>query len=320
MKILIAAYPFGKPCRKPLDILEATGWVLVFNPHSRRLKAGEVESLISDVDAVIAGTEPYTADTLKDARNLKVIARVGIGLDSVDLNYCREHNIVVTYTPDAPSDGVAELTVANILNLIRHIHASDRSVREGAWNRLMGVLVREITIGIVGVGRIGSRVIRLLEPFQPRILATDTDPDVYGMRLPNTEWCDHDRLLAEADLVSLHIPLNVGNRGFLNRERIARMKTGSRVINTARGPIIDEQALTDALLQGHLGGAALDVFDPEPYKGPLTRLDNVVLTAHIAASAAESRYKMELGAATDCVSVLRGESPANAAPAEGDGD
>ncbi|MFC1462245.1 phosphoglycerate dehydrogenase [Verrucomicrobiota bacterium] len=311
MKVLIATSPFGEASREPLDLLEATGWDLVLNPYRRRVKAGEVADLIGDADAVIAGTEPYNGETLARAQNLKVIARVGIGLDSVDMDYCRAHGVQVTYTPDAPSDAVAELTVANILNLLRHIHTSDHSVREGAWNRLMGVLLREAKIGIVGVGRIGARVIRLLSPFQPAVLATDTDPLVCEQELPNTEWCSIDRVLGEADVVSLHIPLNQENRGFLDRDKIARMKTGARVVNTARGGVLDEVALTDALLQGHLGGAALDVFDSEPYEGVLTRLDNVILTAHIGASARMSRYLMELGAAQDCIRALRGEPVAH---------
>ncbi len=259
--------------------------------------------------AVIAGTEPYNADTLAAADSLKVISRVGVGLDSVDLEYCRDRGIVVTYTPEAPADGVAELTVANILNLLRHIHASDRSVRERAWNRLMGKLVREVTIGVLGVGRIGSRVIRLLEPFGPRILATDINPSVFEKEHPNTTPVGLEELLKESDIVTLHLPYNRENHHFINRERLSLMKTGSMVINTARGPIVDEAALTDALLQHHLGGAALDVFESEPYEGPLARLDNVVLTAHIGASAQASRYRMELGAAEDCVRVLRGEAP-----------
>lgn len=319
LKVLLSAYPFGTTGRKPLALLEATGWNLVPNPYRRRLKAGEVTSLLQGLDAVIAGTEPYTAGTLAKADRLKVIARVGIGLDNVDLKYCRQKGITVTYTPEAPSDGVAELSVANIINLLRHIHASDRSVRELTWNRFMGRLVREVTIGIVGVGRIGSRVIRLLQPFQPRILANDIDPAVTQQEFPGVQWVDRDRLLREADLISLHIPLNQANRHFLNRERLRLMKTGALVINTSRGPIIDEAALTDALLQGHIGGAALDVFEKEPYEGPLTRLDNVVLTAHIAASANASRYLMELGAADDCIRVLRGESPAHpATPGSGE--
>ncbi|MDP6631328.1 MAG: phosphoglycerate dehydrogenase [Kiritimatiellia bacterium] len=310
-RILIATFPFGTTGNKPLELLHKTGWELVFNPHHRRLTAQDVSDLLPGIDAVIAGTEPYNAETLATADRLKVISRVGIGLDSVDLGYCSESDIAVTYTPDAPSDGVAELTVANILNLLRHIHASDRSVREGAWNRLMGHLVRDVAIGVVGVGRIGSRVIRLLEPFGARILATDTDPTVHGQPLPNTEWCDLESILSKADLISFHIPMNEENHHFVNRDRIAAMKTGAMIINTARGGIADTEALTDALLQRHLGGAALDVYEKEPYVGPLSQLDNVILTAHIAASAKGSRYLMELGAAEDCIRVLSGASPAN---------
>lgn len=311
MKVLIATFPFGETGRKPLDLLEATGWGLVRNPYGRRLKSGEVGLHLQGVHGVIAGTEPYNAETLAAADQLKVIARVGIGLDSVDLEYCRGRGIRVTYTPEAPSDGVAELTVANIINLLRRIHESDRSVREGAWNRLMGQLVREATIGVIGVGRIGTRVINLLQPFQPRILATDVNPAVHGKDLPNVRWGSLDEVLAQSDLITVHIPLNARNQHFINRTRIARMKTGALVINTSRGPIVDEEALVDALRQRHLGGAALDVFAREPYEGPLARLDNVVLTAHIGASAHASRYLMELGAAEDCIRVLQGQAPAH---------
>lgn len=316
MRILIATHPFGETGHAPLEHLEATGWELVRNPYGRRLKAGEVGQHLRGVDGVIAGTEPYTAENLAHADKLKVIARVGIGLDSVDLAYCRSRGICVTYTPEAPSDGVAELTVANIINLLRQINESDRSVREGAWNRLMGRLVREITIGVIGVGRIGTRVIRLLQPFQPNILAVDANPAVQGTPLPNVRWCGLDELLQQSDLVTVHIPLNARNRHFINRARLARMRTGALLINTARGPIVDEDALADALAQKHLGGAALDVFETEPYEGPLARMNNVVLTAHIGASARASRYLMELGAAEDCVRVLRGGAPQHDAIAE----
>jgi len=291
--------------------LEETGWEMVSNPHGRRLKAGEVGEHLRGADAVIAGTEPYNAETLQTADKLVVISRVGIGLDSVDLAYCRDNGIRVTYTPEAPSDGVAELTVANVLNLLRHIHESDRSVREKAWNRLMGRLVREITVGIVGIGRIGSRVINLLQPFQPTILANDIDPDVHGRELPGVTWCGIDELFSASDLVTLHIPLNEENRHFISRERVARMKTGALLVNTSRGAIVQEAALVDGLLQGHLGGAALDVFETEPYEGPLAEIENVVLTAHMGASARESRYRMELGAAENAIAVLNGRRPAD---------
>ncbi|MDA0990776.1 MAG: phosphoglycerate dehydrogenase [Verrucomicrobia bacterium] len=316
MNVLIATHPFGETGREPLEQLQQTGWTLHRNPYGRRLKAGDVEKHLAGIDAVIAGTEPYNAETLSRAQQLKAICRVGIGLDSVDLHYCKAHNIQVTYTPEAPSDGVAELTLGNILNLVRHIQASDRSVREGAWNRLMGRLVNELTIGVIGVGRIGERVIRLLEPFGARILATDTNPAVHGRPLPGVTWCDLPTLLKASDLITLHIPLNAANRHFINRERIGCMRTGVMLINTSRGPIVDEAALTDGLLQKHIGGAALDVFESEPYEGPMTRMDNVVLTAHIGASARASRYRMELGAAEDCIRVLTGQPPAHDAIAD----
>jgi len=315
-RVLIATSPFGSTGREPLDLLDGTGWDLRMNPYGRRLKAGEVSEHIADVDAVIAGTEPYNAETLVRAKRLKVISRVGIGLDSVDLAYCRSNGIRVTYTPEAPSDSVAELTVANILNLLRHIHESDRSVRERAWNRLMGRLLREVTIGVVGVGRIGSRVIRLLQAFQSTILANDTDPSVHGTEMPNTTWCTIEELLNGSDVVTVHIPLDESNRHFIDRRRIASMKTGAMLINNSRGAIVDEAALVDGLLQKHLGGAALDVFEKEPYEGPLASLDNVVLTAHMGASARESRFRMEIGAAEDCIRVLKGEEPEHDAVAE----
>jgi D-3-phosphoglycerate dehydrogenase len=310
-RILLATYPFGAAGKEPLELLGQTGWELICNPYQRRLGPHDITDLLADIDGVIAGTEPYDCETLCNANRLQVISRVGIGLDSVDMKYCRDANIQVTYTPDAPAQAVAELTVANILNLCRHIHRSHRSVCEGAWNRFMGRLVQETTIAIIGVGRIGSRVIRLLEPFRPTILANDIDPKVYGKPMPNTKWCPTEDIIRTADVITLHIPLCAENHHFIDRSLIARMKTGAFLINTSRGAVVDTEALTDALLQNHLGGAALDVYENEPYEGPLTKLDNVVLTAHIAASAQQSRYLMELGAAEDCIRVLNGEQPNN---------
>ena len=315
-RILIATYPFGETGRKPLELLEATGWELVQNPCGRRLKAGEVEEFLKDVDGVVAGTEPYTQQTLRQASRLKVIARVGIGLDNLDFAECARRGIAVTYTPDAPSQAVAELTVANILNLARHILRSDHSVRAGAWNRLMGKLVSEMVIGVVGVGRIGRRVCRLLQPFRAQLLACDLSPDEAFGREVGIRWVNKEELFRQADLVTLHIPANRVNRCFVDRKTLALMPTGSMLINTSRGAIVDTAALVAALAQRHLGGAALDVFEAEPYVGPLTRMENVVLTAHIGASARASRFLMELGAVEDCIRVLGGLAPAQRAPVE----
>lgn len=309
-RVLITTSPFGKCGSKPLDLLKNTGWEIVHNPFNRRLRANEVFDLIQDVDAVIAGTEPYPVNKLPLENNrLKVISRVGIGLDNVDLKECKKRGIRVTYTPDAPSKAVSELAVANILNLARYILVSDRSVRSGAWNRYLGKLVREITIGVVGVGRIGKGVIKLLSSFEPNIIATELIPDTEFSKQYNFKWVSKEELFRTSDIVTLHIPNSRQNKNYINRETLALMKTGGMLINTSRGGILDEEALNDALLQHHLGGAALDVFANEPYDGPLTQHENVILTAHMGASATESRYYMELGAVEDCIRVLNNEMP-----------
>jgi D-3-phosphoglycerate dehydrogenase len=306
-RVFIATHPFGKAGKKPLNLLKSSGWELIFNPLGRRLKESEVSEYIQDVDAIIAGTEPYPVNALKTSR-LKVISRVGIGLDNVPLDYCNKNGIMVTYTPDAPSQAVAELTLANIINLSRNILSSDHSVREGAWNRYMGHLLEELTIGIIGVGRIGKRVCRLLEPFHTNIIAHDTEPDIAFGKSINLNWVDKEEILKVSDLISLHIPYNTKNHHYIDRKALSIMKTGTFVVNTSRGAIVDEIALLDALLQKHIAGAALDVFENEPYEGPFTQFDNVILTAHMGASAKWSRYLMELGAAEDCINALHGNS------------
>jgi D-3-phosphoglycerate dehydrogenase len=307
-KILIATYPFGKSGMKPLELLKETGWEIIYNPYNRRLKPGEVEELIKDVDAVIAGTEPYPADILQGAK-VKVISRVGIGLDSVPLQACSDLGIAVTYTPDAPSQAVAELTIGNMINLARDVLKSDHSVREGTWNRYLGFLLSEMSIGIIGIGRIGKIVCQLLQPFKTKILSCDLKPDLAFGKQYDLVWFQKDEIFKTADLISVHIPYSKDNHHYVDRKALSRMKTGSYLINTSRGSIVDEKALTDALLQKHLAGAALDVFEHEPYEGPLTRMENVIFTAHMGASARASRFLMELGAAEDCVRVLKGERP-----------
>jgi D-3-phosphoglycerate dehydrogenase len=307
-RIFIATHPFGETGRKPIELLESRGWELIFNPLGRRLKVNEVQQYIQEVDAVIAGTEPYPEEILKNT-HLKAISRVGIGLDNIPLNYCYEKNISVTYTPEAPSQAVAELTLANIINLNRKILSSDHSVREGAWNRFMGSLLEEINIGIIGIGRIGKRVCKLLQPFNPTILASDLEPDIAFGKEYNLKWLDKESLLKMSDLISIHIPFSKKNHHFIDRQALSQMKTGSMLINTSRGAIVDEKALLDALSQSHLGGAALDVFEKEPYEGSFTRFENVILTAHMGASARKSRYLMELGAAEDCINILIGNKP-----------
>lgn len=302
-KILITTFPFGKSGNEPLELLNNCGHEVTTNPLNRRLKPSEVPDIIKGYDIIVAGTEPYTIEALKNSK-VKAICRVGIGLDNVPLQFCKDNGIAVSYTPDAPSQGVAELTVANILNLARLILKSDRSVREGAWNRYMGFLLEELTIGVVGLGRIGKKVVQLLRPFKVKIIASEIKPDYNFMKEFQIELVEKNYLFSNSDIITLHIPSNKNNYKYVDRHSISLMKTGSSIINTSRGSILDEEALYDALAQNHLSGAALDVFNHEPYEGNLSTLDNVILTAHMGASAHKSRYLMELGAAQECINFI----------------
>jgi len=305
MNILVVTYPFGRCGDKPVKLLKETGWNIKYSLMGRRLRENEVRDMLGGVDAVIAGTESYNRETINFAKDLKVISRVGIGLDNVDFFVCKEKGIKIAYTPEAPSDAVADLTIAQILNLLRYIHVSNKSIRAGEWKRITGLSIKQIKIGILGVGRIGKRVIDRLKPFGANILACDIKSidNVDGVT-----WVDKDTLFKESDLISVHIPMNKKNSQFVSMNEFSMMKEGSYFINTSRGGVINERDLKTCLFN-HLAGAALDVFEKEPYTGEMTKMDNVILTAHLASSDRRSRYLMELGAVENCIKLLNGEIP-----------
>ncbi len=308
-KILVATYPFGLCGEKPVNILRDSGCEIIYNSLGRRLKGNEVIDMIEDIDGVIAGTEPYSKEIIEKAKKLKVISRVGVGLDSVDFDVCKNNGVILTYTPEAPAEGVADLAVAQIVNLLRGIISSDKSIRNGIWERYMGSLVSEKKIGILGVGRIGSRVIKRLKSFGAKVIfACDLFPKV---EMDDIIWMSKEELFKNCDIVSIHIPMSKNNFHCVSMKEMSIMREGSFIINTSRGSIINEKDLISLLYNKHLGGAALDVFENEPDVGSLKEFDNVILTAHIGASARQSRYLMELGAAEDCVRILNGEKPVN---------
>lgn len=300
-KILITTSSFKTDVPAVRRLADA-GLGIVTNPYGRKLSEDEVAALLDDeVIGMIAGVEPLTRRVLAGAKNLKVVSRCGIGLDSVDLAAARELDIAVLNTPDAPSIAVAELTVGLILSQLRRIAEADRQIRSGQWKALMGGLLATRTVGIVGYGRIGRRVARLAHAFGARVLAADAlacEPD--GVAEP----CSLERLLAESDVVSLHLPPQSDGRPVLDASHFAAMKPGAMLVNAARGGLVDEAALADAIRAGKLAGAALDTFSEEPYQGPLRELSQVVLTAHMGSYAEESRGIMEREAAENLYAGL----------------
>lgn len=272
------------------------------NPHGRRLSEDEVAELVAtDVIAILAGLEPLTDRVLSNAKSLRVIARCGTGLDSVDLQAASRLGIDVFNTPDAPTQAVAELTIAHMLNSLRHISTTDSNMRSGKWTPTMGSLLATKTVGLIGVGRIGSAVAKLAQAFGARVIGFDPVISSHN----SVELLSLDEVLNQSDIVSLHVPINDQTHHILNANTISRMKPGSIVVNVSRGGLIDESALHDALKSQHLSGAALDCFEDEPYSGPLLQLPGVHVTAHMGSYARETRDLMEVEASTNLVNGLR---------------
>lgn len=264
---------------------------VIFNPFKRKLSEEELISLVKKYkpDALIAGLEPITRNVLKQASSLRIISRCGVGLDNVDLAAAKEMGIRVYNTPDAPVQPVAELTVAMIFALVRNILKADSNVKKGKWEKTNSLLLSELTIGIIGCGRIGTRVASLLDRTGCNLIGYDII-EVPGNFFSKTTF---NTILTKSDIISLHIPLTPQNYHIIGRDEISKMKYGAILINTSRGGLIEESALFEFLKNGHLGGAGLDVFEEEPYNGPLCGLDNVILTPHTGSTAGGSRLRME---------------------------
>jgi D-3-phosphoglycerate dehydrogenase len=301
-KLVISTSSFDVEGNSSLNHLVNSGMHIVRNSYKRKLTEDEaIELLGEDTIGMIAGIEPLTERVFSSAKNLKVVSRCGAGLDSVELAAAKLHGISVFNTPEAPAQAVAELTMGLMLAALRRICQTDRLLRANEWPRMQGQLFAAQTVGIIGLGHIGKRVARLSQAFDARVIAHDPhiDPTSHGVESVSLE-----ELFAEANVISLHVPYTTDTHHLLDAKSFARMKPGSIIINAARGGLIDEAALDEALISGHLGMAALDVFEQEPYHGPLTKNDRIILTSHIGSLAKESRKCMELEAAENLLKGL----------------
>lgn len=303
-KILITTSSFNLDTPE-ISALEASGYEIMMNPYGRRLKEEEAADLLSntpDLIAMIAGVEPLTETVLASSQSLQIISRCGTGLDSVDLEAAKNKGIKVYNTPDAPTDAVAELTIGLILNCLRGTSIQDRGVRQGEWPRPMGSLFGESTLGLIGFGRIGRRVAEFARAFGANCLVFDpVKPD-----LPQgAQLCSLEQLMSGSDIVSLHIPYTPENHHLINADLLGLMKSDAYLINTARGGLVDEAALYDALKAQKIAGAALDVFEDEPYSGPLKDLDIMVLSAHVGSYAKQARQRQETEAVQNLLDALQ---------------
>ena len=316
-KALITTVPFADKNRLPLELLEAAGVEYLINPIGRKLKEDELAEMVTDFEVLIAGTESITDKVMAQASKLKLISRVGIGLDSVDLLAAERRGILVSYTPDAPAPAVAELTIGLMLSLLRFVHVANVQLHRGEWHRHFGRRIPEVTIGIIGVGRIGRRVLTLLSSLgAPRLLVNDIHPDVNLLPELKLAWVGKEDIYRHADVISLHVPLTAYTRDMIRAECLALLKPEAMLINTSRGGVVNEHDLADALNAGHLGGAAIDVFEHEPYTGPLADIERCLLTSHMGSMSIDCRTRMEIEATEEAVRYLTNQTLQGLVPPE----
>jgi len=303
-QILITTSSFGHHDPGPLEMLTESGYEVRMNPHGRRLTTDESRNMMHRTVGLLAGTERLSMSVLETAPLLKVISRCGVGLDSIDLGATEVLGIKVLNTTDAHVDAVAELTLGGILDVLRHLSRADRRIRRQEWRKPMGQLLKGKTVGIVGLGRTGRRLVELLGPFSGRILAFDVAVDTDFAAANPVTYGSLETVIEESDILTLHLGYSPETHHLIDAARIAEMKPGAILVNAARGGLVDETALEEALRSGHLAGAYLDVYEEEPYTGALTDFDNVLLTPHIGSYAIESRIAMEREAAKNLLEAM----------------
>lgn len=265
----------------------------VFNETGRQLSAEELRVVLADATKAITALETVDDALLASAPRLRVLAKYGVGLDMIDLEALSRRGVMLGWQGGVNRLAVAELALTFMLSLVRKVAHSNALVRAGGWTQVKGRQLSGKTVGIVGVGNVGRELVRLLAPFQCEILGHDIAVDAPFFKAQGVQAVDLPTLLEKSDIVSLHVPLTHATRGLIDAQAIARMKPGSVLVNTARGHLVCESSLKDALRTGHLAGAGFDVFGVEPPGDlELLRLDGFLATPHIGGSSEEAILAM----------------------------
>jgi len=279
---------------------------------------------LNGVVAILVGTEPINAEFLDKAPDLKLVARFGVGYDSVDVEECTHRGIMATHTPEVLSSGVADHTWAMVLSYYKHISLAGSHTRK-RWAKREGAVpfgwdTEGKTLGILGLGRIGLEVLKRSRGFPVKVIYHDVIRKEKLETEYGVEYVGLDELLKRSDILTIHVDLNPSSRGIIGSEEFDMMKPSSLVVNTSRGPVINESALIDALRDGKIGGAALDVFEaePTPLDNPLLSMPNVLVTPHIASASWETRRKMAVRSTGNVLSYLKGERPPHIVPEQRD--
>jgi D-3-phosphoglycerate dehydrogenase len=310
-KILVTPTSFSRYDKNlALNLEKAVGKV-IYNTTGKPLNERDLSPLVLDIDGYIAGLDEITENVIQNAPNLKIISRYGTGTDNVDLKAAKNAGIYVTNTPGANSVSVAELTIGFAIAAARNIPEGNIKTKNGEWPRLSGSTLHEKTFGLIGLGNIGKEVAKRLYAFGATILAYDINIDMDFAEKYNIEYCDIEKILSSSDFVSLHIPIFKDTINIINTSSLAKMKKGTILINTARGELIDEDALYSSIASGHIRAAALDTFKLEPpgSSNKLISLPQVIATPHIGAATDNASNEMTRISIEECLLVLKGEKP-----------
>jgi D-3-phosphoglycerate dehydrogenase len=318
-RVYVTSRSFGRYSEKALELIKSVAHVEL-SPYNRAMTEEELLKVVEDADGIIVGVDKINRRIIEHAKKLKIIARHGIGVDNVDLKAATDNNIIVTYTPKANAEAVADFTFGLILSAARNIPQACLSAKQGKWEatKFMGFEVYGKTLGIIGLGDIGYRVAKRAKGFEMKILYWSRRRKIDVEKELNAQYVSLETLLGESDFVTIHLALTDETRGIIGEKEFNLMKKTAYLINTARGPLVDEEALYKALLEGKIAGAAIDVYSKEPPGADfsLFRLDNVVASPHIASYTREAMCKMDMMNAEDIVRFFRGEKPLYVANSE----
>jgi phosphoglycerate dehydrogenase-like enzyme len=311
-KILIVARAAQAASEQAQRLLREAGCEIIFPKKPGLLMGDELIAALSGMDAVLAGLDGYSASVLSSptVRQLKIIARWGVGYDSVDVPAATRNGIVATYTPNLLNEAVADYTFALLLALARRVHEVHDTMQRGEWKHAWGADVGGQTLGIIGLGRIGKAVARRAVGFGMRILAHTAHPDPANK---SVEFVSLEKLLAQSDFISLHAALTPDTRGMIGEAQLRLMKRTAYLINTGRGALLDETALVRALKENWIAGAALDVFitEPLPADSALRTAPNILLSPHQSSYARGTGERVSLSAAQAIVDLMNGKKPQN---------
>jgi D-3-phosphoglycerate dehydrogenase len=310
-KVLVTARIFGKLSDDSFDTFKNAGFEIANNPYpGKGLSEKELIELIGGVHGLLTGVDEVTAKVINAADELKVISKFGTGVDNIDVAAATEKGIVVTNAPGMNSDAVADMTFALILSIARRIAFADNQVKKGNWPLIVGTEICNKTLGLIGLGEIGKRVALRAGGFNMKILTHEVLPDEQFVQKHRIERVSLNRLLQESDFVSIHVPLTAETKALIKTEQFEMMKPTAFLINTARGGIVDEKALHEALQSRKIAGAAFDVFKEEPLREKaLLKLDNFIVTPHISPFTREAIENAEKLSAQNIIDVLMGQPP-----------